>query len=306
MAHFFHLPEPKNVHVPDPRLTSLSLRHTNGTASMGVWGISQGYTVRAENNPRFVSARTRLVGIVGHFYLTGLVKDDKIAAFDGSGNQQTAWLPITFSAGDKGQSVVIQSKQFTNVKLDARGSNQGFYPMAEQDWLDWVERCLTVIKRNPVGQTVLATLAANVTIVPFLPNDRNADANAATNTIRFTPKAFGGFEPGARPNEILFHEFCHLADGGFGGYTNSVTPSFNFGGGDFFSVTATNVYIAKGAEKRALRHDWSTGFKAMAAPYNSNAAAYRVALLANFNTFNGMRGALRSAMAAQGGPWNPF
>ena len=309
MAHFFHLPEPKNPQVPDPRLTTVALRDASGTAAMGVWGITATWTVEAENNARFVADRYRLSGIIGHFMFRGLLTGDKIAAFDASGRQQTAWLPVVFSAGDKGQSVVRQSAQFPRVKLDARGSNQGFFPMGEQDWLDWVERCLAVIKRNPVGHTVVNSLSANVTIVPFLPNDQNADADSSTNIIRFTPKAFGGFQPGARPNEVLFHEFCHLADGGFGAYADSVTPSFRFGGGDFFSVTGTNVYIAKGHEKRPLRHDWASGFKAMPAPFNagaSGAAAYRGALLANFNTFAGIRPSLRNAIAAQGGPWNPF
>ncbi len=310
MAHFFHLPEPKNSHVPDPRLTSLALRDANGTAAMGVWGISAAYTVQAENNPRFNADRIRLNGVVGHFMLRGLVKGDKIAAFDGAGAQQTAWLPIAFSAGDKGAAVIKQSASFSNVKLDARGSNQGFFPMNEQDWLAWVERCLAVIKRNRVGAVVLASLSAKaITIMPFLPNDRNADADNTTNVIRFTPKAFGGFEPGGRPNEVLFHEFCHLADGGFSAYTNSMTPSFNFGGADFFTVTATNVYIALGAEKRSLRHDWFTGLKPLAAPFNNGAtgaAAYRTLLLSNFAAFAGIRPNLGTAIRGLGGAWNPF
>lgn len=241
--------------------------------------------------------------------LRGLVKGDNIAAFDASGRQQTAWLPVTFSAGDKGQSVIMTNKQFANVKLDARGSNQGFFPMAEQDWLNWVERCLAVIKLNTVGRTVVGAVTANVTIVPFLPNDQNADANSSTNTIRFTPKTFGGFQPGARPNEVLFHEFCHLADGNFGSYINSLSPSFNFGGSDFFSVTATNVYVAKGAEKRLMRHEWQSGFTALSAPFNIGAvgaAAYRTLLLTNFTTFQSIRPALNAAVRAQGGSWNPF
>ncbi len=309
MAHFFHLPEPRNPQIPDPKLTQLKLLSANGEAAIGVWGIGGNWTIRAKNNPRFDANRFRLHGIIGHFMLRGLLTGDEIAAFDGGGAQQTAWSRVALSTGDKGASVIRQSQAFPAVRLDARGSRQGFWPMPEQEWLSWVERCLDVIKRNPVGSRVVASVSGAITIMPFLPNDKNADANCSTRVIRFTPKAFGGFEPGARPNEVLFHEFCHLADGCFSSYANSATPSFQFGGADFFTVTATNVYIALGAEKRPLRHDWGTGFKRLAAPYDApgtGAPLYRQALLANFQTFATNQPTLNQSIRALGGPWNPF
>jgi hypothetical protein len=300
MPHFVALPEKKFPQTPDPNFRSLTLHDKNGTAALGVWAASAGWSVRAKSNVRFLAERYKQNDLVSYFMLRGLLGGDEIAAFDPSGNQQTAWLPITKSAGDRGGAVIRQSTNFPNVKMDARGSNQGLAPMVEEDWLSWTERCLGKFKENPVGRKVMGFVTTPVTIMPFLKGDKNADARVGI--IRFTPSLFGSdFRPGARPNEILFHEFCHLADGLLSTYTDNTAIPFQYDRFDFFSVTATNVYASH--VKRPRRHDHN-GFAPLSTSFDP--AVFLTAVKGNFDKLKAAKPALYAAVGSTGGPWNPF
>lgn len=301
MPHFLALPEKKYPQTPDPNFRSLSLYDKNGTAALGVWAANPDWKVKAASNPRFLAEPYRTNGDVVYFMLRGLVAGDKIAAFDEAGLQQTAWLDVKYSAGDRGAAVIRKSHFFSRVTLDARGSNQGHYPMREEDWLDWVERCLGKIKENPVGKVVMTHLSSDVTIYPFLENQKNAFSD-----IRFTPSIFGSdFRPGARPNEILFHELCHTIDGLIATYTDNPAIPFLYDKMDFFTVTATNVYCS--AIKRPLRHDHK-GFVPLKPAFDGagGQAVFLTAVKSNFDLLKAKKPALYTAIGGVSAPWNPF
>lgn len=315
MPHFLAIPVKRDSQTPDSKFTKLPLYDKNGTAAIAVWAANSKWKVQTEaQSPRFLAEHYRQDGLVAYFHMRGLILNDKIAAFDENGAQQTAWMPINYAAGDRGTSVVRKSTTYNYVTLDARGSNQGHVPMVEEDWLDWVERCLVVIKSNLVGNALMTStniVNQKITIFP----DANADQNA-DSSIRFTPRKFGSdFRPGARPNEILFHEFCHRAEFNFSGYSDVVAPSgasgpltaddtFIFKSQDFFSVTASNVYCS--LAKRPLRRDWFTGFLPMPKKYADSSALYASFFKDNMNSFKSRHGSLFSAIGAVSTPWNPF
>ncbi len=305
MPHFVALPLKGYVQTPDPNLASLSIDDSVGAIAIGVWAAGRDWTVRTRQNARSVSTWFREERAVGVFMLRGLLTGDEIAGFDAAGAQQTAWLPVKRSAGDKGASVVRKSASFPRVLLDARTSRQGFTPMKEEDWLAWVERCIVYIRKNAVGKAMTDFLPDPITIMPFLPNDTNADAQPGP-IIRFTPATFGGkTAAGGQPNEVLFHEFCHVIDGFYAGYFDNATYDFQYNNEEFFSVNCTNVYAS--IYKRPLRRDYPATKPMSAALSGPDGPGLMLTInKKNFEVFRSIRPNVYQILGDISASWNPF
>jgi hypothetical protein len=301
VAHFVPIPPPRDFETP--RLTELSLFDPNATAAIAVWGMPDNSEVLAENNDAFAAQEYRKQGHLRFYYLRGLKAGDRIAAFLPTGGQFTGWLPIKFVKGDKfakqrAAGTLPRSKHKTNFTLDPHGSAQRHPSVPEDVWLRTVDETILKIKGNPIGREVLGGLIKEITIAPYIP----ADANANSGVV-FTPQTWRGAAAGDRADEVLFHEFVHVLENNFGGYTNHPTDGLVFSGTDFLTVTATNLYSSIAG--RPLRKDHA-GFAPLPAVYASNAANYRAAYAANFASIRSRLPAYFRAFAASAAPWNPF
>jgi hypothetical protein len=305
MTHFVPIPPDREYWVP--KLRELSLFDKNATAAINVWGLPAGATVEAENNPRFVAQPYRKNGDLTSFYLRGLVGGDKIAVFLTDGRMWTAWLPIKLVSGDKhakqrADGKLPRSRHMKTVTLDPHGSEQRHPPVSEQAWLTGVENAIGKIRGNAVGRIITGSLIKDITIRPFIPADVNADSS-----VVFTAQTFAGNKsPGAQPDEVLFHEFCHVLEDNFSGYANSAADGLQFSGSDFFTVMATNVYASLVGRPLRASHAGFTPMIALYASPTSGVAALKTNHAGNFSSIRARMPAVAKALGKAAAPWNPF
>lgn len=316
MAHFVPIPPPPNNHVPNPAFTKLALRDPSGNAAIAVWGAGENWTVEAEDNPRFVSDAYRKSGLLTFFMLRGLKGGDKIAAFDGT-NWQTTFLEISFVGSDKNPKNNVASRRSAHKRtliLDPAGVEQGVVKVSAEDWMGMTDTVIEAILTNAAGRVIMDALTTDITIHPYLGAQQQA-----TSGVQFTPQMWiNEFRPGGRPSEVLFHEFCHLADDNYGGYKDVNSPpggagpltaddTMGYAPADFFSVTASNVFAS--AFSRPLRKDWAGSFAAMPATYANGAAGaarFKTFQDANFTDFKNRKSTIFTNMSGVTASWNPF
>jgi len=245
-----------------------------------------------------------------YFMLRGLQGGDNIAAYDNTGAPQTAALPITSVATDRpSNNLAARASAFSSkLILNPAGAEQSDIRITGQEWVDTCEKVIKYIMANAMGQLIVSALPARVDIFPFLSGEQNADA-----TVLFAPQNFSGgaVAPGAQPNEILFHEFCHIADG-FATYNDLTDPEtgirFNYGDEngqnrfDFFSVNGTNVYASM--RGRPLRKD-HFGFDNMPGKFKDSDKFFAISQ-SNLNILKSRRPNLYGHVSAIDAPWNPF
>ena len=254
MPHFVGIP----AFPGSPGLSSLALKDPSGNAAVAVWAADMDWTVElcvpgnafvkiASN--RFQSESYKKdANLHVHFMLRGLKGGDNIAAYDASGAPQTAALPITSVSTDRPSNNLAARPSALSSKLilNPAGAEQSDVHITGQEWADTCERVIKFMLQNQLGRLIVNSLPGNVDIFPFLSGDANANS-----AIKFAPQNFAGnMAPGGRPNEILFHELCHIADGTLGTYVNLVDPasgvSFQYDQFDFFSVYRNRIFESAG------------------------------------------------------------
>jgi hypothetical protein len=300
MAHFVNIPIPRNP--GDNGISTLSLKDPNGTCNIGVWGMPAKSTVQASDNPRFLAGKSYTSGSVQVYYLRGLKAGDEIAAFLPTGERYTSWLPIKLVKGDhlaaqRAAGTLPRSAHKNNFILDSHGSLQRKPPLKEEDWTKAIENNILTIKGHPLGAQVLAALTRDITFTPRIASSLNA--NSAVN---YTPQQWAGDKPGNRSDEVLFHELVHLLENNFNRYVNA-SDGLEWHGTDFLTVTVSNMYSS--LIGRPLRKDHA-GFSPMPANYATNAAAFKAAHNANFNSVQTRLPSFFAAWAASSAGWNPF
>jgi hypothetical protein len=319
MPNFVGIPAFAN----SPGLSSLALKDPSGNAAVAVWAANMDWTIQlcAHGNAfapipsnRFQSASYKKDANQNvYFMLRGLQGGDNIAAYDNTGAPQTAALPITSVSTDRpSNNLAPRASAFSpKLILNPAGAEQSDTPITGQEWVDKCEKVIKYMMANAMGQLIVGALPARVDIFPFLSGEQNANS-----TVQFAPQNFSGgaVAPGAQPNEILFHELCHIADGTASApssvYSNITDPETGItfvyadsgGGFDFFTVNATNVYASM--RNRPLRKDWS-GFQNMPAKFQDSAKFWAVAQ-ANLNIVKSRRPNLYGHVSALDAPWNPF
>ncbi|WP_254510914.1 hypothetical protein [Anatilimnocola floriformis] len=301
MAHFVHIPAPKNP--GDAGISELVLPAANGTCAIGVWGMPDDSTVAAENNFSFVAAEFRNQNQVRSFYLRGLKAGDKIAAFLPSGGQFTSWLPVKFVKGDKhaterAAGKLPRSKHKPNFILDPHGAEQRHPPVKESAWLDAVEANLAKIKANPLGAAVLGGIVRDITITPFISSEQNANS-----AVTFTPQQWNGAGAGDRADEVLLHELIHVLENNFGGYKDNPADGLQWDDSDFLTVTVSNMYSS--LVGRPLRKDHQ-GFGRMPDGYRLMPSLFKTAQATNFTSVKNRLPAYSRIFAGSSAPWNPF
>lgn len=310
MPNFVGIPATAN----SPGLSKLALRDRSGNGAVAVWAANMDWTIElcAPGNAyaKISSARFQSQSykkdahLHVYFMLRGLKAGDNIAAYDTNGAPQTAALPIVFSATDRPSNNLPARPSVWAPKLilNPAGAEQADAKTTGQEWLDTCENVIKYMMANALAQRVVASIAGTVNIFPFLSGEQNADS-----TIKFSPKNFAGnFQPGGRPNEILFHELCHVADGTLGSYVNLTDPesrlTFQYDKFDFFSVNCTNVYASM--RGRPLRKDhW--GFAPMPAKFKDYDKFWALAA-PNLNALRAAKPNLYGHVSAIDAPWNPF
>jgi hypothetical protein len=314
MPHFVAIP-PK---PSSPGLQKLALRDASGNGAVAVWAADRDWSIQlcAANNAyspissaRFQSDSYNKDGNnFCYFMLRGLKSGDHIAAYDNAGRPQTAALPITFSSTDRPSNNLAARASVHSARLilNPAGAEQADLKTTGQEWVDTVERVIKYMLANPMGRLIVNSLTSNVNIFPYLRPDEQAWSN-----ILFSPRNWEkNMMAGSRPNEVLFHELCHVAESAPTPYLNVQDTvdhiNFVYSGTDFFSVTATNVYTS--IVHRPLRKDHA-GAYTMPWKYGNlsdGAAKFRALSLPNFNIFSGNNTALNNSIAAISAPWNPF
>lgn len=315
MPHFVGIPAAAN----SPGLRSLALKDSSGNAAVAVWAASMDWSIqlcaagnayaplpsnRFQSEPYKKDAKLHV-----YFMLRGLKAGDHIAAYDAAGRAQTAALPISYVSTDRPTNNLPPQPSVHSSKLilNPAGAEQGGFKTTGPEWINGIEKVIKYILANQMGTLIINSLPANVNIFPFLSPDQNAFATSNTD-VQFSPKNFSGsLAPGAQPNEILFHELCHIADGRFGSYVNLTDPqtqqSLLYAQNDFFSVTATNVYASM--RKRPLRKDWGDSFKLMPQKFK-DPSVFKTLATPNLNLFKTIRATLYNQISAINAPWNPF
>lgn len=315
MPHFVGIPAAAN----SPGLSRLALKDPSGNAAIAVWAAGMDWTIqlcaagnayvplpdnRFQSEPYKKDAKLHV-----YFMLRGLRAGDNIAAYDAAGRPQTAALPITYASTDRPSNNLPPQPSVHSSKLilNPAGAEQGGFKTTGQEWINGIEKVIKYILANQMGTLIVNSLPGNVNIFPFLSPAQNAFATGSSD-IQFSPKNFSGsLAPGAQPNEILFHELCHIADGRFGGYFNLTDPQTQqvllYATSDFFSVTATNVYASM--RKRPLRRDWGNEFKLMPEKFK-NPAVFKALAAPNLNLVKAIKTTLYNQISAINAPWNPF
>ena len=311
MPHFVGIPATKN----SPGLSSLALKDPSGNAAVAVWAAGMDWSIQlCQPGNAYVPIRSsrfqspppykKDANLHVYFMLRGLKAGDNIAAYDAAGRPQTAALPITHVSTDRPSNNLPPRPSAFSSKLilNPAGAEQADLRTTGQDWINGIEKVIKYILANEMGRLIVNSLPGHVDIFPFLSGEQNANS-----TVQFSPKNFSGsLAPGAQPNEILFHELCHIADGTLGTYvrlTDSETgKSFEYDKFDFFSVNATNMYASM--RGRPLRKDhWS--FQAMPAKFKDSAKFWELAK-PNLDKLRAAKPILYGHVSAIDAPWNPF
>ncbi len=311
MPHFVGIPATKN----SPGLSSLALKDPSGNAAIAVWAAGMDWTIQlcAPGNAYVQVSSNRFqspppykkdANLHVYFMLRGLKAGDNIAAYDAAGRPQTAALPITFASTDRPSNNLPPrpSAHSSKLILNPAGAEQADFKTTGQEWINGIERVIKYILANEMGRLIVNSMPGNVNIFPFLSGEQNANS-----AVQFSPKNFSGsLAPGAQPNEILFHEFCHIADGVLGNYVTLTDPEtgkkFEYDQFDFFSVNATNVYASM--RGRPLRKDhW--GFQLMPTKFKDFNLFWAFAKT-NLDKLKAAKPILYGHVSAINAPWNPF
>lgn len=314
MPHFVGVPAAAN----SPGLSSLALKDPSGNAAIAVWAAGMDWKIKLckpgnayESIPsgRFQSEPYKKdANLHVYFMLRGLKAGDNIAAYDGAGVAQTAALPIIYASTDRPSNNLPPrpSAYAPKLILNPAGAEQGDFKTTGQEWIDGIEKVIKYILANRMGRLIVNSLPGNVDIFPFLSGEQNSKSSGV-KYIKFSPKNFSGsLAPGAQPNEQLFHELCHIADGSLETYVNLTDPqtqiNFRYGGSDFFSVNATNVYASM--RKRPLRKDW-INYKMMPEKFK-DPAVFKALAKPNLDILYSKKTTLYFQISAIDTPWNPF
>ena len=314
MPNFVGIPAFAN----SPGLSSLALKDPSGNAAVAVWAANMDWTIQLCTpgnafapipSDRFQSAAYKKdANLNVYFMLRGLKGGDNIAAYDNTGAPQTAALPITSVATDRPSNTLAARASAFSAKLilNPAGAEQSDIPITGQEWVDKCEKVIKYIMANGMGQLIVSALPARVDIFPFLSGEQNANS-----AVQFAPQNFsgGGVAPGAQPNEILFHELCHIADDTtnlsliYGDINDPATgTNFLYDKFDFFSVNATNVYASM--RGRPLRKD-HRGFQNMPSKFQNSDTFFGVAQ-ADLAILKTAKPNLYGHVSAIDAPWNPF
>lgn len=309
MPHFVQVPATSN----SPGLSKLSLKDPSGNAAVAVWAAEMDWTVElcTPSNAyvkifsnRFQSQSYKKdANRHVHFMLRGLKGGDNIAAYNASGAPQTAALPITAVSTDRPSNNLTARPSAFSAKLilNPAGAEQSDVHITGTEWVSKCEGAIKFMLANQMGRLIVDSLPRNVDIFPFLSGEQNANS-----AIKFAPQNFSSHQPGAQPNEILFHELCHIADGTLGSYVDledsGTRTTFHYSNFDFFTVNATNVYASM--RGRPLRKD-HVGFEIMPGKFRDSRKFFALAT-PNLNELKRKKPGLYGHVSAIDAPWNPF
>src|SRR5262249_9235070 len=241
------------------------------------------------------------------FHLKGLRTGDQIAIFRDTNFlnnwvQHSAAVTVDQITADRYAQALVAGTLpkyagNPNIELYPFGALQCTPPLSEQAWLRSVIKTLDTISANPLGRAILGLIKSRVVIHPWVPPYVNA-----LSDISITPRAFDKAEgPGERADEVLLHEFIHVLDNDYGGYTDA--QGFQFDTSDFLSVNATNVYSC--LLGRGLRKDHH-GHAFLPNEYFTNPRKHFDDFRVNYDHPKSVAPQLYSTLKGGSKLWNPF
>jgi hypothetical protein len=292
---------------------------TTGEADVFAWGLpntasEDEFTVAPlVNSIRIVVSMAQRPGPYANmrrFHLKGLRSGDRIAIYRNSnirtpypGNwvQHSAAVTVDKIIADRYAAALVAGTLpkyagNSNIELYPFGALQRTPPMSEQAWLKTVIDTLDTISANPLGKAILGLLKSRVVIHPWVPPDVNAISD-----VSFTPRDWDGKQPGSRADETLLHEFIHVLDKNYRGYTDAM--GFNFDGTDFLSVNATNVYSSLLGRRLRMDHH---GLIAMPNDYIADPRKHFEDFHTNYVRAQEVAPQLYNVLRNGSKRWNPF
>jgi hypothetical protein len=322
VAHI--VPNPPNRDSANQSMQKFNILTTTGEADIFAWGLPNAATeieftiafagVGPDNSDRIVVSMAQRPGPYANmrrFHLKGLRTGDQIAIYRNSNFgqpydinwvQHSAAVTVDKITADRyGQALVAGTLPKyagnPNIELYPYGALQCTPPISEQAWLQSVVKTLDTISANALGRAILGLIKSRLVIHPWVPPFANARSD-----ISFTPQNWNRPEyPGMRADEILLHEFIHVLDSGYSGYTDA--QGFKFDSMDFLSVNATNVYSC--LLGRGLRKDHQ-GFDFLPNEYFTNPRKHFDDLRADYDLAKGAAPQLYSVLKSGSKLWNPF
>ena len=323
MAHI--VPNPPNRDSANQSMQKFNILTTTGEADIFAWGLPDTAT-DTWFTIAFVGTGPdgdtgRLTAIMAprpgpypnmrRFHLRGLRTGDRIAIFrdantamPGPSNwvQHSAAVAVDKIVADRyagalAAGTLPKYAGNANIQLYPFGSLHRRPPVSEQVWLQSVLKTLDTISANPLGRAILGMITSRVVIHPWIPPYANANSG-----INFSPQDWSGAEgPGSRADEVLLHEFIHIIDNQYDGYTDAL--GFTFDATDFLTVNASNVYSC--LLGRGLRKDHS-GFDFLPNEYFTNPRKHFDDFRANYDRAKAAAPQLYSALKSGSTLWNPF
>lgn len=322
MAHI--VPNPPSRDSATKSMEKFNILTTTGEADIFAWGLPDNANeiefavASVESGPmgvsRVVCSMAKRPGPYANmrrFHLKGLRTGDQIAIFrdasigtpaDTNWVQHSAAVTVDQITADhyaQALAAGLLPKYLGNfnIELYPFGALQRTPPLSEQAWLKGVVKTLDTISANPLGRAILGLIKSRVVIHPWVPPFANAMSD-----VSFTPQSWDKPErPGMRADEVLLHEFIHVLDDDYGGYTDA--KGFQFDRADFLSVNATNVYsclLGRGLRKDHHGHDF------LPKEYFTNPRKHFDDLRANYDRAKAAAPQLYNVLRSGSKLWNPF
>lgn len=322
MAHIVPNPPPKNYR--DRVLEKFKVFSKNGEADIIAWGLPHSaddrqFMIAPENtgNNGISHVDSTIAKQAGpyrdlrKFKVKGLRPNDSLAIFrntnygtpfDDNWVQHSLAVTVTSVVNDHSAKELADGRLPSysgnnKIKFYLFGAGQLNPPMKEEDWIKSVTDTLDTIRANALGQKIVQMISSELIIYPWVGSHPNA-----LGDIAFTPRSFNSFlGPGGLKDEVLFHEFIHVIERNFGGYSNAA--DFKFDGTDFMTVNTTNVYSC--LLGRGLRKDHH-GFNFLPQEYFDSPRKHFDTFKANYDLAKALVPILYDTLKNASNLWNPF
>ena len=201
----------------------------------------------------------------------------------------------------------VPLKQNPLVILDGTRAVERTTPIHPAEWVRRTQATFDTICAHPLGRQLVMGRSRKVFVEPYRETDLDAKSSSFPDyqTVSFTADNFdsSASKPGCRADEILFHEFVHLAENNYSLYDDAPGIPLKYARADFLTVTATNVYSS--SLGRGIRRDHD-GYSPMPSPYGTDPGQHVADFRDSYQKVYSRSRAVFHLFKSQAAPWNPF
>jgi Putative peptidoglycan binding domain len=224
-----------------------------------------------------------------------------------------------------GAALTAQCTQNQKITLDGTNAPAVRPPMTAAQWIEETQETFDLLCGTDLGKKYVALIKKPLTIVPFVELDKTTGLTAmsamtynagssynngvtySTDTIEFTPSvSAASLALATRRDEVLFHEMVHVLAPRDSNYPNPADATMQWDT-DFYTISATNVYISSLWLGRKLRKDHGVPHFVELPLRYANAIDHMIIFRENYDALyvenQVLFDLLKNAVVAM---WNPF